>query len=127
ATPVLVLGFVKSMPELMRTADVVVTKAGPGSIGEALATCLPVILTSYLPGQETENVTFVIDGGFGRYASGAKQLRATIELVADPASSLRADLAAHAEKLSRPYASLDIARECIALAAGYHPSGQLSR
>src|SRR5205823_8368911 len=59
ATPTLVLGFVENMPELMRACDLVVTKAGPGAIVEALATGLPLIITGYLPGQETPNVDFV--------------------------------------------------------------------
>src|SRR5439155_21053331 len=38
ATPTLILGFVDNMPELMRACDLVITKAGPGAIVEALAT-----------------------------------------------------------------------------------------
>src|SRR5215471_97145 len=55
-TPTLVLGFVDDMPDLLRASDLAVGKAGPGAIGEALATGLPMVLTSYLPGQERSNV-----------------------------------------------------------------------
>lgn len=117
-TPSLVLGFVNNMPELMRASDVVVTKAGPGAIAEALATEVPIILTGYLPGQETPNVKFVTDAGIGLYAPKPEQLREAVEhlLVGDP-RELQA-MAERAAKIGRPYASLDIAREALTLAAG---------
>ena len=43
--PAKVFGFVQNMPEMMRAADVIVTKAGPGTIAEALACDLPIILS----------------------------------------------------------------------------------
>lgn len=61
------LGFVTQMAEYMVAADVLVSKAGPGTISEAAAVSLPVMVTSYLPGQEEGNVDYVIDGGFGAY------------------------------------------------------------
>ena len=47
------------MPDFMRASDFIVTKAGPGTIAEALNAELPIILYSKLPGQEDGNVTFV--------------------------------------------------------------------
>lgn len=49
------LGFVKNMAEYMVAADVLVTKAGPGTIAEAAAVGLPIMVTSHLPGQEGES------------------------------------------------------------------------
>ncbi|KAL7473062.1 hypothetical protein ACHAXS_013438 [Conticribra weissflogii] len=65
------LGFVTKMAEYMVAADVLVTKAGPGTIAEAAALSLPVMLTSFLPGQEEGNVDYVVDGGFGSFVSDA--------------------------------------------------------
>jgi 1,2-diacylglycerol 3-beta-galactosyltransferase len=42
------LGFVTNMADYMVAADVLVTKAGPGSIAEAAAVGLPVMLTRYV-------------------------------------------------------------------------------
>uniref|UniRef100_A0A7S2GRS4 monogalactosyldiacylglycerol synthase n=1 Tax=Helicotheca tamesis TaxID=374047 RepID=A0A7S2GRS4_9STRA len=61
------LGFVTNMAEYMVGANILVSKAGPGTIAEAAAVGLPVMLTSYLPGQEAGNVDVVLDGGFGDY------------------------------------------------------------
>ena len=58
----------KSMPDFMRAADFIVTKAGPGTIAEALNAELPIILYSKLPGQEDGNVTFVVAEGAGVWA-----------------------------------------------------------
>ena len=44
-------------------ADVLVSKAGPGTIAEAAAVGLPVMVTSHLPGQEAGNVDIVLNGG----------------------------------------------------------------
>lgn len=63
------LGFVNNMAEYMVASDVLVTKAGPGTIAEAASLSLPVMLTSFLPGQEEGNVDFVVEGNFGSYVS----------------------------------------------------------
>ena len=123
----LILGFVDNMPDLMRAADLSVGKAGPGAIGEALATGVPVLLTSYLPGQETQNVAFVEEMGIGRYVPKSEQLhKAVVELTAQGSPSYRS-MADRADSISRPYASLDIAHECLQLAATYSASSQASR
>lgn len=67
AVSILPLGFVKNMAEYMVAADVLISKAGPGTISEAAALSLPVMLTSFLPGQEEGNVDYVVEGGFGSY------------------------------------------------------------
>lgn len=152
ATPTVVLGFVDFMPALMRASDLVVTKAGPGAIAEALATGVPLVITGYLPGQETANVRFVTDAGFGLYAPKPDELQAAVgrllggadgAAAADsrnggaperperpasqerPAAHERKGLSAMAERaaaIARPYASLDIARECVSLAERYQRS-----
>ncbi len=66
--PTFVYGFRRDMPEFMRAADIIVTKAGPGTIAEALNANLPIILYSKLPGQEDGNVTYVLETGTGVWA-----------------------------------------------------------
>ena len=44
------LGFVTKMAEYMTASDVLVSKAGPGTIAEAAALSMPIMLTSFLPG-----------------------------------------------------------------------------
>jgi len=61
------LGFVTNMADYMVASDILISKAGPGTIAEAAAVGLPIMITSYLPGQEAGNVDVVLDGGFGEY------------------------------------------------------------
>jgi 1,2-diacylglycerol 3-beta-galactosyltransferase len=66
--PVKIYGFVQEMPDFMRAADILVSKAGPGTISEAFIAGLPVILYSRLPGQEDGNVGYVVDNCAGVWA-----------------------------------------------------------
>jgi 1,2-diacylglycerol 3-beta-galactosyltransferase len=126
ATPTLVLGFVDNMPELMRASDVVVTKAGPGAITEALATGIPLILTGYLPGQEAPNVDFVVESGFGIYAPRVDVIFDEVRVLAEGGPTWQS-MSKRAREMSHPYASADIARECLLLANRYRASAQASR
>jgi 1,2-diacylglycerol 3-beta-galactosyltransferase len=106
--PTRVYGFEQRMPEMMRAATLLVTKAGPSTIAEATNAGLPLILYSYLPGQEEGNVDFVVTGGLGRWAPGpAQSARAVQELLANPDELERA--AAACRLAARPQAAATIA------------------
>jgi len=121
ATPTLVLGFVDNMPELMRASDLVVTKAGPGAIAEALATGVPVLVTGFLPGQESPNVDFVVEAGFGAFTPRENDLLDEVRVLAEGGPTWQ-EMARKAAEMAHPYASSDIARECLLLAARYRAS-----
>ena len=126
STPMLVLGFVDYMPELMRACDLVVTKAGPGAIAEALATGLPLVITGFLPGQESPNVDFVVESRIGAFAPKESDLLDEVRVMAEGGPTWR-EMSAKAEDMAHPYASSDIARECLLLAARYRASVHASR
>jgi 1,2-diacylglycerol 3-beta-galactosyltransferase len=67
-TPMTVLGFTDKIPEYFRAVDLLVTKAGPGTLAEANAAQLPVVVYDYVPGQERGNVDFVRHNGLGTVA-----------------------------------------------------------
>ena len=74
-TPMTVLGFTNQIPKFFRAVDLLVTKAGPGSLAEANAAQLPVVVYDYVPGQERGNVDFVRNNGLGAVAlHGAGQV-----------------------------------------------------
>jgi 1,2-diacylglycerol 3-beta-galactosyltransferase len=60
-----VLGFVTNFVELLDAADCVVSKAGPGTVWEARARRRPIVLHSWIPGQEEGNVEHVRKRGWG--------------------------------------------------------------
>jgi 1,2-diacylglycerol 3-beta-galactosyltransferase len=76
--PTLIYGFTRDMPDFMRASDFIVTKAGPGTIAEALNAELPIILYAKLPGQEDGNVTFVEEEGAGVWAPNPQEVVRTL-------------------------------------------------
>ncbi len=113
-----VRGFVDNMADWLRCADVVVGKAGPGTIAEAACCGAPLVLTSFVPGQEEGNAGFVTSAGAGRYAPAPGDLVAEIgSLHGDPAAL--AAMRAAAAGLARPGAAEEIA----VLLASLVPSG----
>lgn len=103
-----VLGFVTNMADWLACADVLVTKAGPGTIAEATCRGVPMLLTSHLPGQEEGNAEFVTAAGAGRRVATVRELLAEIgRLRQDPAAV--AAMRGAAARLGRPGAAANVA------------------
>ena len=60
-----VLGFTDKVPELMKISNIVVTKPGGLTTSESLASGLPILVISPIPGQEEENAQFLEEKGVG--------------------------------------------------------------
>jgi 1,2-diacylglycerol 3-beta-galactosyltransferase len=118
----LTLGFVENMADWMRAADLVVTKAGPGTIAEAVACGVPLLLTSHLPGQERGNVDYVVATGAGRHTPGIRELVDEVAELAAPGSAGLAAMRAAIAHAARPLATARTA-ELIARLAGGDPPG----
>jgi hypothetical protein len=105
------LGFVTQMAEYMVAADVLITKAGPGTISEAAALSLPVMLTSFLPGQEEGNVDYVISAGFGGYCDVSDPFMIAEEVCMWLQDEERMEnMSKNAKAYGKPYAARDIAK-----------------
>lgn len=111
-TPSKVYGFVENMPDLMNAADIIMTKAGPGTISEAFIAGLPIILYSKMPGQEDGNVDFVVDQGAGVWAPDPEDVVATLRYWLNNPEVLQ-EIATTSKNLARPDASKDIAQRII--------------
>ncbi len=107
--PVHIYGFTRALPDFMRAADVLVTKAGPGTIAESLNAHLPIILFARLPGQEDGNVAFVVQEKVGVWAPHPDQVVQTLsEWLEHPEIRLR--YVENCRRAARPDASRRIAR-----------------
>jgi UDP-N-acetylglucosamine:LPS N-acetylglucosamine transferase len=106
--PVKVFGFVNNMPEMMHAADVLVTKAGPGTICEALACNLPLILSSFVPGQEEGNVTYVTENNVGVMAPNPMSMVQALRRLIAPGSDVLSKQLENARRISHPRASFEI-------------------
>ncbi len=102
-------GFVKNIPELMQASDLIITKAGPGTIMEALNSHLPLILFSKLPGQEDGNVDFVTNHGAGIWQPKINELGTTVSRLLSAPDDL-ARMKAAAATSAQAGASQHIAR-----------------
>ena len=116
-----VVGFVSNMHEWMAAADVLVTKAGPGTIAEASTRGLPCLLSSYLPGQEAGNVKFVVQNKFGVLKRRPRRIARTIRSwFFDDTSHLRS-MQSDALLAARPAATQDIAADLGRVLFGEEP------
>ena len=107
--PVHVFGFVDDMPAWMRAADCLVTKAGPGTIAEALVCGLPMVLSGFVAGQEEGNVGYVLDHGVGVFCSDPAGIARIVQEWLHPGNSATAAMQEKARALARPRAALEIA------------------
>lgn len=107
--PVRIYGFTNQMPDFMRAADFLITKAGPGTISEAFIAGLPMILYSHIPGQEDGNIDYVVNEGAGVWAPRPELVVDNLSrYLDDPVLYKSAVNACH--KLARPDAARQIAR-----------------
>ncbi|RHN39729.1 putative monogalactosyldiacylglycerol synthase [Medicago truncatula] len=100
--PVKVKGFVTKIEECMGACDCIITKAGPGTIAEAMIRGLPIILNDYIAGQEAGNVSYVVENGCGKYSKLPKEIA---KIVADwfgPKADELKEMSQNALKLARP-------------------------
>ena len=111
--PAQIFGFVQNMPEMMHASDVIVTKAGPGTISEALACHLPIVLSGYVPGQEEGNIDYVVDSGVGMLALKPRTLVDGLRHLLKPGSPELARCLENTQRISRPGASFDIAHSLL--------------
>jgi 1,2-diacylglycerol 3-beta-galactosyltransferase len=105
-----VLGFIDNVADYMRAADVLLTKAGPGTIAEAAACGLPLILYEYISGQEKGNLDYVRSRRTGVVALDGESIVAALERLFAPGSAELAGMRVQALKTARPSASHDIAQ-----------------
>jgi 1,2-diacylglycerol 3-beta-galactosyltransferase len=116
-----VTGFVDTMSDWLRCCDLVVTKAGPGTIAEATCCGTPLLLTGHIPGQERGNTEIVTGAGAGLRVPGVRQLVAEIGRLRHDRAAIDAMGVASA-RLGRPGAADVIAR----LIAALIPAGAMT-
>jgi UDP-N-acetylglucosamine:LPS N-acetylglucosamine transferase len=79
-----IYGFVDNMEELMAASNIIVTKAGPGTLMEALAMRRPVIVTQAVGMQERGNIDFVLNYELGAFCPTIERIVPAIGELMDP-------------------------------------------
>jgi 1,2-diacylglycerol 3-beta-galactosyltransferase len=103
-----VYGFTRDLPDFFRAADALITKAGPGTIAEALNAALPMILYSRVPGQEDGNVTFVQRERVGVWAPKPQRVVTALTRWVENSEELER-FAENCKRVARPDAARRIA------------------
>lgn len=115
--PVVPLGFVDRMSDLMHASDILITKAGPGTIAEASIRGLPMAIYGFIPGQEEANVTVVVQAGAGLHEPDPVRLGARVATLIGRERDTLAAMAASARSLGRASATRDIVASILAEAS----------
>ena len=110
--PMRVHGFVDNMSELMHAADVVMTKGGPQSITEGLASGRSLVITQTLPGQEEGNAEFVERHEVGFDGRERARAVASLRYLAEHPDE-RQRMSERARSMAQPDAARKIARVCL--------------
>ena len=93
--PILRLGYVRNVEELMTAADLIITKAGGLTVSEALTKRLPMVIFRPIPGQEEANAIFVEKIGAGLVADTGEELERILRtLISQPQGLTNMRLAA---------------------------------
>lgn len=103
---VLVLDFTAELPQLLRSADIVISKAGGLTAAETLATGTEFILYDPLPGQEVRNAAYLCENCEAHIAAAPQDVCRLVkkyaELDTDAKNSLRRR---RREVYGKPYAA----------------------
>ncbi len=91
AAPMFVEGFTKEVPRYMQLADYFIGKPGPGSISEAVAMRLPVIVerNAWTLPQERYNADWVREMGVGTVLPNFRAISRAVEELLEPAAYQR--------------------------------------
>ncbi|HEX8984841.1 MAG TPA: glycosyltransferase, partial [Bryobacteraceae bacterium] len=89
--PVFVEGFTTEVPYYMHLSDFFIGKPGPGSISEALAMKLPVIVerNAWTLPQERYNADWILEQGVGTVLPNFHGIAAAVKEMLDPANFTR--------------------------------------
>lgn len=116
---ILFFEYANNINELMTVSDIIITKPGGITTAEALSKQLPMIIVKPIPGQEANNTEYLASYLAAIKIDKPKDVDTVVEdLLLNPAKLNRMRDAV--ARISKPYASLDIARLLLDLAARPH-------
>jgi len=116
--PVHITGFVDNMPDWMAACDCIITKAGPGTIAEALVRGLPILLSGFIPGQEEGNVPYVVENGAGAFSPDPEEIGRIVARWFGPQRDQLVEMAARSLEMGNPQATQHIVEEIAQILVG---------
>lgn len=114
--PMVVLGYVDNVHELMGVSSILVSKAGGLTTTEALCRGVPMLIYRPIPGQEDANAAYVVRHGAGFLARNHSDVAATLDHLLGHPWELKA-MMRQARTLGHPDAAALIAERILAAMA----------
>jgi processive 1,2-diacylglycerol beta-glucosyltransferase len=116
-SPVEIIGWTKRIPELLRTHDVVICKAGGAILHEVLAARIPAVIDYVVPGQEEGNAEMLLSRHCAyRTETAAATGEAVAKILANN-SEIGRQMRANMLPISVPDAAMRTAHEVLTVAA----------
>jgi processive 1,2-diacylglycerol beta-glucosyltransferase len=102
-----IFGFVNNLDEYMSVADLIMTKAGGLTVSECLVKNLPMVINDVIPGQEDDNVKYVVNHGAAIKATNAEEVISVVnDLLLNPEKI--ATMKENCKKIAKPNAAIDL-------------------
>jgi processive 1,2-diacylglycerol beta-glucosyltransferase len=108
------LGFTTQIDELMRVADLVVTKPGGLTTSETLASGAAMVIVNPIPGQESRNSDFLLENGAAIKVNNLATLQHKLTSLLKDGARLE-QVKSNARRLGRPRAAFDVVEKSLEL------------
>ena len=103
-----VFGFVDNMQELMTVSDVIFSKAGGLTVSECMAKGLPMIINKIIPGQEEDNVNYLVSKGAAVKVSDFSEVASVVNDLLGNQNKILA-MKESAKKIGKPDSAIALA------------------
>lgn len=114
---ILLFGYTSNINELMDISDIIISKPGGVTTAEVLAKKLAMVIVRPIPGQEANNTSYLTQKGAAIKIDRTADITQVIQELLDDPEKLN-DLRRAAGRISKPNASLDIAKLLLESANG---------
>jgi len=106
---IVVYGFTKEVPHLMDMSDLIITKPGGITVSESIVKNIPMIIPYFIPGQEEENIDFLVKYKVAIKVDSINDINRTIDNIVEQPEVLD-KMKKNMKKLSNTYSIKNIIR-----------------
>jgi processive 1,2-diacylglycerol beta-glucosyltransferase len=110
-----IIGWCNDLPRLLQSSHLLISKAGGATVQETIAAGCPMIINQVVPGQEEGNARLIAQSGSGVIAITPESVIAEVQRIFADNARVWSEMASNIRRISRPRASLEIARFLLSL------------
>jgi processive 1,2-diacylglycerol beta-glucosyltransferase len=105
-----IIGWTSELPRLLSSHHILIGKAGGATVQETIAAGCPMIINQVVPGQEEGNAQLILETKTGALALSSDAVISTLKRAFADDGKLLREWSANIAEISRPDASLQIAK-----------------